>query len=160
MPISPAFRLTHRILLEDTIEHIGAVDLTRQVSIIASIVPADEMSERSLSVTPVRFEAEFFGAFEAGDLGAELVVHFRELEGFGFGVGGGRVDRHVEDAEVELAEVEEGVVDVLDGDLLLDEIVGNLLAGEVMVAERFELGGGPAPVLEHLGGGFDEIPDD
>mgnify|MGYP003637798741 CR=1 FL=1 len=160
MPIPPTLLLTHRILLEYTIEHIRAIDLTRQVSIIPGIIPADEMSKGSLSITPIGFETEFFGTFDAGDLGAELVVHFRELEGFGFGVRGGRVDRHVEDAEVELAEVEEGVVDVLDGDLFLDEIVSDLLAGEVVVAEGFELGGGPAPVLQHLGGGFDEIADD
>lgn len=70
------------------------------------------------------------------------------------------MDGHVEDAEVELTEVEEGVVDVLDGDLLGDEIVWDLLACEVVVAEGFELGWSPAPVLKHLGGCFDEIAYD
>lgn len=70
------------------------------------------------------------------------------------------MDCHVEDAEVELAQVEEGAVDVFDADLLLDQVVGNLCTGEVVIGEGLELRWGPAPVFEHLTRCFDEISDD
>ena len=79
---------------------------------------------------------------------------------------------------MELAEVEEGVVDVLCVDEVGDEVVGDVFGGfggagagfliggfvgggevRVVVGEGFQLGGGPAPVFEHLGGGFDEVAD-
>ena len=110
---------------------------------------------------------------------AELVVQFAELEGFGLLVALRFVDRHVEDAEVELAEVEERVVDVLGLDEGLDQLVRDFLLGfggvraglfapcgfvfggegGVVLAQGFELGGSPAPVFEHLRGGFDEVAD-
>ena len=131
-------------------------------------------------LTPFVVSAYLGGGVELGDFVAELVEEFAEVEGFGGLVGGGFVDGHVEDAKVELAEVEEGVVDVFGLDEVGDELVrelgfgvGCVLAGlvapggvvlgrqgRVVRAQGFELGRGPAPVLEHLRGGFDEVADD
>ena len=90
----------------------------------------------------------------------------------------GFVHRHVEDAKVQLAEVEQRVVDVLGPDQVLDDFVGNALGrlglavglffpcGEVLRRQRrvvfaqgLELGRRPAPVLQHLTGGFHKVPD-
>jgi hypothetical protein len=68
------------------------------------------------------------------------------------------VNGHVEQAKMQLAQVEEAIVDVLGGDLLLDEVIGNLLARLVMAAEALELAGRPAPVLKHLAGRLDKVP--
>ena len=67
------------------------------------------------------------------------------------------MNSHIEDTEVQLSEVKERIIDVLDGDLLLDQIIGNRFASQVMLAQALKLGGGPAPVLEHLRGGFNKV---
>lgn len=88
------------------------------------------------------------------------------------------VHRHVEDAKVQLAEVEQRVVDVLGADQVLDDFVGNALGrlglavglllpggkvlrgqGRVVLAQGLELGRCPAPVLQHLTGSFNKVPD-
>ena len=160
MSISSPLLPIHWILLKNTVEHIRAINLTAQISIVSSIIATDEMTECSLTVAPIRWEAEGLRAFDAGDLEAEVVVEFGELEGFGCRVRFGAVDCHIEDAEVELAEVEEGIVDVLGLDLKIDKGVWNLFAGLVVLAQILELFFSPAPVLEHLTWGFDEIAND
>jgi hypothetical protein len=92
------------------------------------------VAECGLAVAPVAWESEGFGAFDAGDLGAEVVVEFAQLESLSLGVRLWSVDCHVKDTEMQLAEVEECVVDVLDADLFVDEIVGDLVAGDVVAA--------------------------
>ena len=86
------------------------------------------------------------------------------------------MDSHVEDTEVKLAEVEQGIVDVFRANQILNEVVRDVFgrlgfavcllfpAGEVVgrdvrvvLAEGFQLRRSPAPVLEHLAGRFDEV---
>lgn len=119
-----------------------------------------------------------------GDFLAETVVGGRDGEGGDISVAGGFVDGHVENTKVQLAQVEEGVVDVLGADEVVDDVVGDALgwgrgggfaaaaglvsflpAGEVfgreggvVTAQGAQLRGRPAPVLEHLAGGFDKVP--
>lgn len=69
------------------------------------------------------------------------------------------MDGHIVDAEVELTEVEKCVIDVFGADLLLNQIIGDLLLSNIMLAQRLKLGCGPAPILEHLTGCFDKITD-
>ena len=66
---------------------------------------------------------------------------------------------HVEDAEMELAKVEDSIVNVLRLDLEIDELVWDLLAGLKVLAQCLELFFCPTPVLEHLTWCFDEISD-
>lgn len=118
------------------------------------------MTECSLAVSPIRWEAEGLRAFDARDLEAEVVVEFGELEGFGCRVRFRAVDCHVKDAEVKLAEIKEGVVDVLGIDLKIDKVVWNLFAGLVVLTQVLQLFFSPAPILEHLTWSFDKISDD
>lgn len=90
----------------------------------------------------------------------------------------GLVDCHVIDTKMQLTEGEQSIVDVLGLDEVVDQVIWNLLRrlrlpgsllfpggevlgrqGRVMLAEELELTGGPAPVLQHLRGSFDEVLD-
>lgn len=176
--------LVHRIVLEDGVEHISRVNLRAEVTVVTSIVTTDQMAEGGFTVAPVVAGTESFGAVHLSDFLAEAVVGSRDGEGGDIGVAGGLVDGHIEDAEVELAQVEEGVVDVLGANEVVDDVVGDTLrwrcggglaaaaglvgflpAGEVLgresgivTAQGTQLRGRPAPVLQHLAGCLDEIP--
>ena len=106
----------------------------------------------------IPLSACIFRTLQATDLLAQLIVQDARVEGLEVGVRGGGVDGHVEDAEVQLAEVEEGVVDVLDRDDLLDEVLGDLLARLVVGRQGADLARRPAPVLQHLAGRLHEVP--
>lgn len=43
----------HRVLLEHGVEHVGAVNLRRQVTVVTGIVTTHEVTKRSLTITPV-----------------------------------------------------------------------------------------------------------
>lgn len=134
------------------------------------------MAECSLSMTPLVTHPQFLRSAHSGDFLAERVVSSRDREVLDILVSLGFVDSHVENTEMQLAEVEKGIVDVFRADQVLDHIVGDAFGrlglaigllfpsgevlrgdGRVVLAEGFELRGSPAPVLEHLAGCFDEI---
>lgn len=52
MTVATSFLAIHGVLLEHTIEHVGAVDLAGQITIVAGIVTTNEVTERSLTMTP------------------------------------------------------------------------------------------------------------
>lgn len=129
-------------------------------------------------MAPFLAQAKALRALHLCDLLAQGVVCSRDRKLLDLLVALGLVDGHVEDTKVQLAKVEQGIVDVLGADEVLDNGVRDLLRGGflatglllpggevvrresgVVLAEGLELGWGPAPVLEHLTGCFDEVPD-
>lgn len=155
-----------------------------QIAIIPSIIPANQMAERRFAVAPRGPLTQHLGPVNLADLFPQLVVRLRDLEGFDGRVVRRFVHGHVEDAEVQLAQVEQGVVDVLGLDEVGNQLVRDFLgrfrsrAGVVAVsglflpcleilgrergvvfAERFQLRRRPAPVLQHLAGRLDEVAD-
>lgn len=126
------------------------------------------MAEGSFAVAP-GVVSSWLGPCEMRDLFAEGVVEGGRVEGGDFFVRLRGVDGHVVDAEVELAEVEEGVVDVFGFDQGRDQAVGDGGAGfsgvgtfglsgfpccevfwrkrGIVTTQGFELGWSPAPVL-------------
>lgn len=136
-------------------------------------------------MAPFVGSAESLHAAHLGDLLTKAVVGGRQRQGLDIGMALGGVDAHIEDTEVQLAEVEKRVVDVLGADEVLNDIVWDTLGGGtsgglaaaacllgflptgqvfggqcgVVAAEGAELRGCPAPVLEHLAGRLDEVPD-
>ena len=118
----------HGVLLEDTVEHIRRINLRTEISVVTSIISTDQMTKRSLAIALITLHSQSFWAFETCDLRAKIVVESGEFESFSIGMGLGCMDCHIKDAEVEWAEVEQSVVDVLNTDLLPDEVVRNLLA--------------------------------
>ena len=123
MSVTSTFLAVHRVLLKDGVEHIGRVDLRREVAVVASIVASDQVSESGLTVTPVETFTQRLRPIERTDLLAEAVVKFAHLEILDLIVGLAFVHSHIEDTEVELTEVEECIVDVTGADDTVDQIV-------------------------------------
>ena len=162
------------------VEIVRKGQIIPQVSIVSRIVTTDKMTEGGLAVSPRKVLAKDLGSFEQRNLLAERVVLGRDIHVLDVLVAGRLVHGHVEHAKVKLAQVEHIIVDVLGADQVLDQLIGNdpserllvfvsgaLLPGGkvlgrksgVVLAERFELRRGPAPVLEHLAGGLDKVAD-
>lgn len=66
-------------------------------------------------------------ALYAADFDTEIVVQLAEVELLELLVALGGVDCHIIETEMELAEIEKRVIDVLRRDELLDEIIRNWL---------------------------------
>jgi len=49
MSVPPPLFPIHGILLENAVEHVGAVDLAGQVAVVACVVAADEMAVEKVS---------------------------------------------------------------------------------------------------------------
>lgn len=176
--------LVHGIILEHGVEHISRVDLRAEVTIVSRIVSADQVTEGGLAMAPVIAGAEGFGAVHLRDLSAEAVVGGGYGQSLDILVAGRFVDGHVKDTKVQLAQVEEGIIDMLGGDQTLDDVVwdalrrrgrrgltaalgllgflpaGKVLGGQgrIMATEGAQLGRRPAPVLKHLAGSLHKVP--
>ncbi len=130
------------------------------------------MPERRFAVPPREPFTQHLGSVELADLFSELVVRLREIDTLDGRVVRWFVHGHVEDAEVQLAQIEQGVVDVLRLDQFRNQLVRDFLRRlglcaavcavgglflprlevlgrerGVVLAERFQLRGRPAPVL-------------
>lgn len=136
------------------------------------------MTKGGFTMPPFLAQAQALWALHLCDLLAQGIVCSRDRKLLDLLVALGLVDGHVKDTKVQLAKVEEGIVDVLSADEVLDHRVRDLFRGGflaaclllpgsevvrrqrgVVLAEGLELGWGPAPVLEHLARCFDEVPD-
>lgn len=90
------------------------------------------MAKGGLAVTPgpvllAISTRRHLGTIQLGDILAELVVSLGDGQSLDFLVACRRVHGHVKDTEVQLAEVEQGVVDVLGADQALNEVVRDSL---------------------------------
>src|ERR1700709_1104845 len=110
MPIPPALLAVHWILLEHCVEHVRTVNLTGQVAIVPGIVAADQVPEGSLTMTPAVAFAKGFRAVELADLVAQSIVDDGPGQLLASIMRRGFVDGHVEDAEMELAQIEQGII--------------------------------------------------
>lgn len=136
------------------------------------------MAERRLAVAPFIAHAYRLRPVHERDLLAQLVVRRGDGQLLDLLLALRLVDGHVEDAKVQLAEVEQRLVDVFRADEVRDDFVGDLFGrrgrdvlaglfapschvvrreGGVVLAQGFELRGGPAPVLQHLTGCFHKV---
>lgn len=70
------------------------------------------------------------------------------------------VHLHVEKGEMELAEIEQCVVDVFGFDDRVNNLLGHFLTGLVVMGKTDYFGRAPTPVFEHLGGSFNKIAHD
>lgn len=61
---------------------------------------------------------------------------------------------------MELAKIEQRVVDVFGFDDRVDDLLRHLFAGLVVMGETDDFGRAPAPVFEHLRGSFDKVAYD
>lgn len=67
---------------------------------------------------------------------------------------------HVEEGKMELAKIEQRVVDVFSFDDRVDDLLRHPFAGLVVMGETDDFGRAPAPVFEHLGGSFNKVAYD
>ena len=127
MSVTSTFLAVHRVLLKDGVEHIGRVDLRREVAVVASIVASDQVTKSGLTITPVKAFTQRLRPIERTDVLAEAVVKLAHLEILDLIVGLAFVHSHIEDTEVELAKVEESVIDMARADDAVDQVVGHSL---------------------------------
>lgn len=99
------------------------------------------MTKGRLAVAPVVSLAELLGAIEGSNVLTKLVVGCGDIEILNRLVVSGLMDSHVEDTKMQLAQIEQGVIDVFGLDEVVDQFVWNLLAGLWLVAGIFLPGG-------------------
>ena len=76
-----------------------------------------------MGITPVVASSELGRGVKLRDVVADLVVHFAELERLDLGMSLGFMNRHVKDAEMQLAQIEHCIIDVLRLDEVLDHLI-------------------------------------
>lgn len=149
-----------------------------EITVVSSVVATHEMTKCGFSVTPGVALAQNLGSIKRSNLLSKLVVSLRNVHVLDRFVILGLVNSHIEDSKVELSQVEQGCVDMLRLDEVLDQFIWDLGCGVwliprvllpsleilwrnggVVSAKGLELRRGPAPVLEHLAGSLYEITD-
>lgn len=149
-----------------------------QIPIVSRIVPPHQMPKCRLAVPPFVALPKHLRPLDLRNLLAQLVVRLRDVHLLDRLVARRLVHRHVEDAKVQLPQIEQRVVDVLRPDQILNQLVWDLLRRlrrpdrrlllpglkvlrrqrRVVLAQRLQLPRRPAPVLQHLAGRFDKVP--
>lgn len=120
-------------------------------------------------MSPIIPLTEFFRSLDLRNLATQGVVRRRGVECLNSSMRRRFVHGHVKDAEMQLAQIEQCVVDVFGANQTVDNIIGDsllhLLArgllvfrqSRVMPTQRFQLRRRPAPVLKHLARRLDKV---
>lgn len=98
-----------------------------KITVVPGIIPSDKMTKCSLSVTPIESLAQLFRPIKLTNLLAQPVVQLRHVQLL-YRIGAlTLMHRHIEDAKMQLAQIEQGIVDVACLDDVVDERVRHLL---------------------------------
>ena len=99
--------------------------------VLPSVIATDQMTERSLSITPVPVtllvSLQRLRALELTDFVPQRVVLLSDVHFFELLVAGRLVNSHIEGSKMQLPQVEQRVIDVLRRDQLGDQRLRNLL---------------------------------
>mmetsp|Transcript_32677 Transcript_32677/g.85871 ORF Transcript_32677/g.85871 Transcript_32677/m.85871 type:complete len:210 (-) Transcript_32677:40-669(-) len=148
LAVRHASLLAHAVGLESRGEHIGRDDFCPHVAIVCGAVLIHQVAKGAQEVGTRRVA-------DASDLRAHPVDE--RLQSVGRGRWFGPVQCEVEHREVNLPRDHLGGVHILGGDQRLAQPVGQRLARLVVLREPRKHRWLPAPVLEHLARGLDEV---